>query len=216
MRRPPLFTLAVLALFAACGGGSSSAEGTDAADGTSEAATESRTATSNDRSTAGDASPSGASPVSASNDRCAEARFEDTEPFAVHEDLPFRFVVPAGWDRLDSSQGVGSVAYQARTGRRSSTGMIQYGFGEEPLSSPNLMLDMYRQSMEQVGTVTIGGEELEVFGHDVPGVVNAKFLFPDRGGLREASFNFGAASEACLPERRRLRELVLGSVADRS
>ncbi len=216
MRRRPLFTLAVLALFAACGAESSSAEGADAADGTGQTATESRTATSDDQSTAGDASPSDAAPGPASKDRCAEARFGDTEPFASHGDLPFDFEVPAGWDRLDSSQGVGSVAYQARTGRRSSTGMIPYVFGEEPLSSPNVTLDMYRQSMEQIGTVTLGAEEIEVFGHDLPGVVNAKFLFPDRRGLREASFIFGAASDACLPERRRLRDLVLGSVADRS
>lgn len=131
------------------------------------------------------------------------------------DDLPFRFDVSAGWDRLDSSRGVGSVAYRGPTGRRSSAGMIQYVFGE-PLSSQNVMLDVYRQSMDQIGTVTIGGEEIEVFGHDLPGVINAKFLFPDRGRLREASFIFGTASDACLPERRHLRELVLGSVADLS
>lgn len=165
------------------------------------------------------AASSDASPASASYDRCAEARFEDTEPFTFHEDVPFRFEVPAAWDHLDSSnpgQIAGSVAFQGETGRRSSTGMIQYVVGREPLSSWNVMLDVFRQSMAQIGTVTIGGEDVEVFGQDLPGVINARFLFPDSGGFRQVSFIFGAASDACLPERRRLRELVLESIADSS
>lgn len=93
--------------------------------------------------------------------------------------------------------------------------MIQYVFGTEPLSSRNVMLDVFGQTMEQIGTVTIGREEVEVFGQDLPGVINANFLFPDTGGLRQASFIVGAASDTCLPECRRLRELVLESIADR-
>lgn len=211
MTARPLLTLVALAIVAACGGDTSSAD-------TTNGSSASTARTSDDRSSAARASSDQERSATPADDRCSEVRFDDTVPFAFHDELPFRFEVPAGWDHLDSSnpsQIAGSVAFQESTGRRSSTRMIQYVFGREPLSSSNVMLDVFRQSMEQVGTVTMSGEEVEVFGHGVPGVVNAKFLFPDDGGWRQASFIFGASSTSCLPERRRVRDLVLGSLADR-
>lgn len=182
MTARPMLTLVALAFLAACGGDTSSADTTGGASASAEA---SATRPSDDRSSAAQASSDQERSAAPADDRCAEVRFDDTVPFAFHDELPFRFEVPAGWDHLDASnpsQIVGSVAFQGSTGRRSSTGMIQYVFGREPLSSSNVMLDVFRQSMEQVGTVTMSGEEVEVFGHGVPGVVNAKFLLPgDRG-----------------------------------
>lgn len=217
MRPTPVVTISILSLLLiACGGG-----GEEPAPRISEDGGASATSSSEPRPSATeDATEEGTREAAstADADPCAEARVDETATFTFHDELPFQFEHPAGWDylaRTGPSQMAGSLAHLGHTGRRSSTGSIQYVFAREASSNPEGMRQIFEQSMEPIATVVIGGRDVTVFASPDPRVVNAKFLYPDADGMHSASFIFGSSSESCVEERRRVRELVLGSISAR-
>lgn len=208
MKSTSLLALAAVTLLVACGGETPRASSTDG-EGESASSAQSTPAARNTASGVASAPD---------DDPCAEARFDETATFAFHEELPFRFEYPAGWDylaRTGPSQMAGSLAHVGHTGRRSSTGSIQYVFAREASSNPEGMRRIFKQSMEAITTATIGGRDVTVFANPDPRVVNAKFLYPDADGMHSASFIFGSSSESCVEERRSVRDLVLGSISVR-
>lgn len=218
MRPTALLTTSIfLYLLAACGGGGDESAARVSEDGGATATSSSSEARA---SASGEEEREGAPAAAATADGpCAETRFDETATFAFHDELPFQFEYPAGWDymaRTGPSQMAGSLAHVGRTGRRSSTGSIQYVFAREASSNPEGMRQIYEQSMEPIATVAIGGRDVTVFAMEDRRVVNAKFLYPGADGMHTASFIFGSSSSSCVEERRHLRDLVLGSLEDRS
>lgn len=215
MRARASLSVITLSVLLACGGaasdGASSGE-TEGAGASSTSAESSAPAREGDEA-------SSERDGSEADDRCADARFGETATFAFHDELPFVFDYPAGWDHLAHrypSQLAGSLARLGHNGLRSSTGLIQYVFSREPTSAEEVTRRLFERSMERIATVTIGGRDVTVYAIDDPGVVNAKFLYPDADGPHVASFIFGSASKSCVRERERIRDLVLGSMTDRS
>lgn len=216
MRPTSVVTISFLSLLlVACGGGGDEPAARASEDGGQRDAASTSADPASTTADGGDQQASAA----AADDPCAEALFDETATFTFRDELPFRFEYPAGWDHLGRSgetQISGSLAHLGRNGRRSHVGLIQYVIMREPDSSPDFTRQIFDRSMEPVGTVTLGGREVEVYSHRDPGAVTAKFLYPDDDGWHLANLIFGAAGDDCLPERRRIRDLVLESISDRS
>lgn len=155
---------------------------------------------------------------SSSTGPCAEARVDGTETFD-EEDLSFHFDHPSGWDHMArAAEGYrgGSLAYVGPTGRRSSTGMIQYVYETEPTTGVGIARQMLERTGEPISSLQIDGRDVTVYGMADEAVVDAKLLFPEPDGVHLLSLTFGSASDDCVAERERIRDLVLETLRSRS